>query len=136
MKKFIWISFAVLAALWTALVAITTEIVSWSFSLISSSQVGDVANGGLNLQVPLWLTPWVDQSTVNSFELSATYIAQWLNSILPNSIYVGDFLNVIIWLTWALVLFVMLIVAAVAHWFAANSIKSNPQNPSVHRNPI
>ena len=39
MKKIIWLGFAVLAALWTGLVALTLQLTDWVLATIASAQV-------------------------------------------------------------------------------------------------
>ena len=50
MKKIIWLTFAVLAALWTGLVAITLQLADWVLATIATAQVPGAA--------ALQSTPW------------------------------------------------------------------------------
>ena len=43
MKKIIWLTFAVLAALWTGLVAITLQLADWVLATIATAQVPGAA---------------------------------------------------------------------------------------------
>ncbi|WYX22659.1 hypothetical protein WJ969_17265 [Achromobacter xylosoxidans] len=84
MKKIIWIAFAVLAALWTGLVAITLQLADWVLATIASTQVpGATAIGSAQWEAPAWAAPWVDAGLIQSLQSGLVWLVDLLNQILP-----------------------------------------------------
>ena len=84
MKKIIWLGFAVLAALWTGLVALTLQLTDWVLATIASAQVpGATAIGSAQWAAPAWAAPWVDAGLIQSLQSGLVWLVQGLNQILP-----------------------------------------------------
>lgn len=117
MKKIIWLAFALLAALWTGMVAITLQLTDWLLGTIATTQVP----GNLALpdgwSPPLWAEPLVASGLLESLQGTLVWMAQTVNQILPFAGGLGTLISVLGWIVWAVVFAIMLAVALGLHWF-------------------
>ena len=71
MKTLIWVTFAVLAALWTGFIAMSAGMVGWLLSAVADGQIGQAAQTVAQWPVPAWLALWVDVGLLESLQVSA-----------------------------------------------------------------
>lgn len=119
MKKIIWLGFAVLAALWTGLVALTLQLTDWMLTTIASTQVPSAAAlGTAQWAPPAWAAPWVDAGLIQSLQSSLVWLVQGLNQVLPAASSLGAWITVLGWLLWGVIIAALLILALILHWLA------------------
>ena len=119
MKKIIWLGFAVLAALWTGLVALTLQLTDWVLATIASAQVpGATAIGSARWAAPAWAAPWVDAGLIQSLQAGLVWLVQGLNQILPAAGSLGTWIAVLGWLFWGFIMAALLVLALILHWLA------------------
>lgn len=118
MKKFIWLAFAVLAALWTGLVALTLQLTDWVLATIATAQVPGAALDTSQWVAPAWAAAWVDPAWLQSLQGGLVWAAQGLNQILPVAGSLGTLISVLGWIVWAFIIVALLVLALVLSWLA------------------
>lgn len=118
MKKLIWLAFAVLAALWTGLVALTLQLTDWVLATIATAQVPGAALDTSQWVAPDWAAGWVDPAWLQSLQGGLVWAAQGLNQILPVAGSLGTLISVLGWILWGFVIAGLLVVALILNWLA------------------
>ncbi|HEY9320299.1 MULTISPECIES: hypothetical protein [unclassified Achromobacter] len=118
MKKFIWLAFAVLAALWTGLVALTLQLTDWVLATIATAQVPGAALDTSQWVAPAWAAGWVDPAWLQSLQAGLVWAAQGLNQILPVAGSLGTLISVLGWIVWGFIIACLLVVALILNWLA------------------
>lgn len=118
MKKIIWLVFAVSAALWTGLVALTLQLSDWLLATVASAQVPGALANPVPWTPPAWAEPWVGPGLLESLQATAVWLMQGVNQILPAFGSLGTVITVLGWFVWGLVMVAMLAVALGLHWVA------------------
>jgi len=127
MKTFIWIVFAVTAALWTGLTYVSVEALDWVANLMSGDgKAGDWADLATNWSLPSWLLLWVDAQQVQALQLALVTAIEQLQGSWPG---LGKALGWIVpamWGVWFLSLLVLLLLAGLAHWLVGRQSRTLP----------
>ena len=120
MKLLIWVLTAFVALLWTGAAAMLSAAVNW---LAASS--ADPANRGAQAMaqwpVPDWLAVWLPPDVTEPLKAS---ISELLGSVVIATSWIAPmlgWLSPVIWVVWALVLALMLVLAGGAHLLAGRS---------------
>jgi hypothetical protein len=117
-RAIVWGVFALLAAGWTGLVAISVQITEWLLGMAASGQVGDVATAAGQWPVPAWLALWVDPAWVQALQAAWLGTVQWLGQVLPSGDGLMGWIAPLLWTGWALGLLCLLVPAVALHWLA------------------
>lgn len=104
MKKIIWLAFAVLAALWTGLVALTLQLTDWVLATIATTQVPGAVVDTSQWVAPAWAAPWVDPAWLESLQGGLVWAAQGLNQMLPFAGSLGTLITVLGWIFWGFIM--------------------------------
>lgn len=118
MKKIIWLAFAVLAALWTGLVALTLQLTDWVLATIATSQVPGAALDTSQWAAPAWAAGWLDPAWLQSLQGGLVWAAQGLNQVLPFAGSLGTLIAVVGWIFWGFIMVGLLVLAMILHWLA------------------
>ena len=118
MRAIVWGVFALLAAGWTGLVAVSVQITEWLLGMAASGQVGDVATAAGQWPVPAWLALWVDPAWVQALQTAWLGTVQWLGQVLPSGDGLMGWIAPLLWTGWALGLLCLLVPAIALHWMA------------------
>ncbi|MGS1009547.1 hypothetical protein [Achromobacter anxifer] len=118
MKKIIWLAFAVLAALWTGLVALTLQLTNWVLSTIATTQVPGTALDTSQWVPPAWAAAWVDPAWLQTLQGGLVWAAQGLNQVLPFAGSLGTLISVLAWIFWGFIIVGLLVLALILHWLA------------------
>ncbi|WP_439608200.1 hypothetical protein [Hydrogenophaga sp.] len=118
MRAIVWGVFALLAAGWTGLVAVSVQITEWLLGMAASGQVGDVATAAGQWPVPAWLALWVDPAWVQALQAAWLGTVQWLGQVLPSGDGLMGWIAPLLWTGWALGLLCLLVPAVALHWLA------------------
>lgn len=130
MKKIIWLGFAVLAALWTGLVALALQLSDWLLATVASTQVPGALANPAPWTPPAWADPWVGPGVVESLQTTLVWMMQGVNQILPAFGSLGTVITVLGWIFWAMVMVGLLAVAIGLHWLAGRrQQEAPPSNP-------
>ena len=123
MKTALWIVFALLAALWTGTALVSAELTGWLAATVASGAAGDVINNVGQWPVPAWLALWVDPAWLTALQGVWADAFTWLSGLLPATAgWAGALLGWVaplLWLVWAVVLGLMLLLAGGLHWLIA-----------------
>ena len=133
MKWLLWSVVALLALLWTGLVAVGAQLNDWLAGVVASGQVVDLARGAAHWPVPSWLALWVDPAWVALLQQVWADAFVWLSDGLPATAgWAGTVLGWVapmLWLVWALALGLMLLVAVGLHWLIARRAVASLSTP-------
>ncbi len=126
MKKIIWLAFAVLAALWTGLVALTLQLTDWVLATIATAQVPGAAIDTSQWVPPAWAAAWVDPAWLQTLQAGLVWAAQGLNQLLPFAGSLGTLINVLGWICWGFIIGSLLVLALILHWLAGKRQDAGP----------
>lgn len=114
MKTLIWGAAAVLALMWTVVVALMASIVDWlsTRSMDSSDWMGQVSQWPL----PPWLAPWLDPATARWLQEVASGSLRWLSDMTPHLQSALQWISPLLWVGWGLGLIALLVVSGAAHF--------------------
>ena len=120
MKLVLWLSFGLLALLWTGGAALVAGVTEWAAQLLASGGVVDWTRAAANVPVPAWIALWVDPQAVRFAQEAAQWALEVLGSMsaaLPTAGQLIGWLVPLVWLLWGLGLLLLLGLAAGAHWW-------------------
>lgn len=132
MRAIVWGVFALLAAGWTGLVAVSVQITEWLLGMAASGQVGDVATAAGQWPVPAWLALWVDPAWVQALQAAWLGTVQWLGQVLPSGDGLMGWIAPLLWTGWALGLLCLLVPAVALHWLAGRFGTSSALRSAPH----
>lgn len=138
MKWIIWSIGGVLAAVWTAALALVALVVGWAGDLLQ--RAGPAAPGepaaaaGLPAAWPAWvpdglqaaLAGWVDPATWAALVEGARQALAFGQSLLPAIGSVGGWIEAAVWGVWCLGMIALLVVAAISHGLLARRPAMRP----------
>lgn len=116
MKMIIWGMFALVALLWTGGAALLAQLVEWSAHGLSNGAGASVGVAATAMQMPSWLSPWIDASAWSATQEAAGALLSGLSGVLPT---LGDtvaWLVPAVWVTWALGLLALLGLTLAGAW--------------------
>ena len=120
MKLLIWILTAFVALLWTGAAAMLSAAVNW----LAASSADPAIRGAQAMAqwpVPDWLAVWLPPGVIEPLKAS---ISELLGSVVTATSWIEPmlgWLSPLIWVIWALVLALMLVLAGGAHLLAGRS---------------
>jgi hypothetical protein len=127
MKTFIWIVFAVTAALWTGLAYLSVEALRWIADLMSEGvKAGEWADLATNWSLPSWLLIWVDAQQVQALQLALVKAIEQLQGSWPALGKTLGWLVPLVWGVWALGMLVLLLLAGLGHWLVGRQSAPKP----------
>lgn len=121
MKTLIWVTFAVLAALWTGFIAMSAGMVGWLLSAVADGQIGQAAQTVAQWPVPAWLALWVDVGLLESLQAQWLQAVQWLSDVLPSAGALTGWVVPLLWLVWGVVGLCLLAAAGAGHWLVGRT---------------
>jgi hypothetical protein len=134
MKPLIWILCAVLLALWTGCIWVSTELFRWTVDLLSEGvKAASLLDLMSNWSIPSWLLLWVDAQQIQAVQLALVTWAGYLQGVWPGLGQAVSWIEPLVWGVWALGVLVLLLVAVGLHTLAARP--SGPQRPA-QRSPV
>jgi hypothetical protein len=116
MKVLIWFAFLLLAAFWTGLVMLTSQVSEWVLGSMASGQVTELAVSAGQIALPAWLALWIDTAWLKEMQTFGVSLVQWLGQVLPSADGLMTWINPLLWVGWGLGMLLMLVGAAAAHW--------------------
>lgn len=123
MKWLLWTGVALAALFWTGLVAVGAQLSEWLAAAVSSGQAMEVARGAAQWPVPAWLALWVDPAWVGLVQQAWADTFAWLSELLPATAGMAGavlgWVAPLLWVVWAVVLGLMLLLAGGLHWLMA-----------------
>ena len=126
-----WLTVLVLLALWSLGAWALQAITLWS-----AANAGALAGHGKvieDLQVPVWLTPWLPAGWVSAIKSAAMSMVPWVESALSHAPALGSGLSVAIWLLWGLGAALLLLLGALLHALVAMlRRRANPTRSAPH----
>lgn len=114
MKKIIWLSFAVLASLWTLAIWLLLRLSDWMLGAIASANLPGAA-----AQVPDWAEPWMAGPWMPMLQQMLLDLAQAVDAVLPMAGGLSAVIGVAAWIFWGCIMLGLLAVAAGLHWLAS-----------------
>lgn len=122
MKKLIWLSFVILAGLWTAAIMLVLRLSDWLLGVVAQTrlpadlpQVPALPQG---VPVPDWAAGWADSAWLVPLQQALMELARQLNSLLPMAGGLSSVIAVAAWIFWGLVMVALLALAIGLHWLA------------------
>lgn len=120
MKLLIWVLTAFVALLWTGAAAMLSAAVNW----LAASSADPAIRGAQAMAqwpVPDWLAVWLPPGVIEPLMVS---ISELLGSVVTATSWIAPmlgWLSPVIWVVWALVLALMLVLAGGAHLLVGRS---------------
>lgn len=118
MRTLLWGVFAVLAAGWSALVALSAELADWLLGAAGSGQATAAATAVAQWPVPAWAGQWVDPAWLQALQRLWIDAVQWLGDVAPSSEGLMGWITPLLWAGWGLGLLCLLLPAVALHWLA------------------
>lgn len=115
MRFLVWSIFVVLAALWTGASALLAAGLQWAAAALAGGTAADLAAALGNWQLPNWLMAWMDLGWLTSVQAVVVQLVDKLQAWWPNIGQAVAWLVPMVWLGWGLVLFLLLLLAVLAH---------------------
>lgn len=128
MKTMVWLAFVILAGLWTGMVALVAQIAEWLLAAMSSGQVTDLTTTAGQWPVPAWLALWVDPAWLQGLQVAAMELVQWIGQLLPAATGLMGWITPVLWIGWALVMLILIVLAVIGHWLVGR-MGSSPTQP-------
>lgn len=109
-----WLLVGLLAALWSLASWALHSVSMWTVTALGSQAEGLPTLGARlsDLQVPVWLAPWLPEGLLRSLGEWVDLIAPMLKSLLESMPALGDWISPLIWLAWGLGIFLLLLLGA------------------------
>ena len=117
MKVLIWSVAALLAAVWTGMVALTVQLSDWLLHAVAAAPLPGSSPGPLPL--PEWLTPWANAEWLAALQVVWMNGAQWLTQLVPGAGGLMAWITPLLWTGWALGLLPLLALALFLHWLVS-----------------
>ncbi len=115
MKIVIWLTGGLLTALWTGLALASAALVKFMGKAASSASGNAVGNWVAELDLPAWLSVWVDVGTLQLLINAAAELLRRLNDWGPGLADALSWLVPVIWTVWALGMLLLLALAVGLH---------------------
>lgn len=130
MKIALWITFAVLALMWTGTAALMAQLVQWSAAGLAAGAPDPAAAVAAVAAMPAWLAPWVDPAAWAAAQQSVHGVLHASMATLPVIGTAVGWLVPLVWLFWGLGLLVMLVLAGLGHWLIGRWQRRGPPGAS------
>lgn len=126
MTTLVWTVVAVLAAIWTGMAALLSQLAEWLVAALSSGQAGDVLAKAGQWPVPAWLAPWVDPGWVETAQASVLAGMEWLVGVMPAASSLLGWISPLVWVIWGVGMALLLVTGGGLHWLARHFQASEP----------
>ncbi|OZI72008.1 hypothetical protein [Bordetella genomosp. 12] len=122
MRKLIWLSFAVLAGLWTLTIWLLLRLTDWMLGAVAAASL---PTGTQAQPAPPWAGPLLDGPWMPMLQQMLLDFARAANAVLPMAGGLSAVIGVAAWLFWGCIMLGLLLVAAGLHWLAGK--KNRPR---------
>ncbi|MBA3058797.1 MAG: hypothetical protein KJ614_15070 [Gammaproteobacteria bacterium] len=123
MKALLWTGTGLVALLWTLMVAIMASLANW---LVGSA---DQAVGGLQTMsqwpMPAWLSLWMDPALLEPIKAMVVWGMDALATATPWLTPLLAWVAPLLWVVWALVMLLLIVIAVGGHLLASKLGRSN-----------
>lgn len=124
MKIVIWTLTALIATVWTGLVALAVQLTEWAIHGLASGQPGTGWWGQAPWPAPDWLAFWIDPAAVQALKTAWLAAWGWMAHNAPGLAGGLDWLLPLMWVVWGLVLLCVVAVAGLLHWLVVRTTAS------------
>lgn len=134
MKTLVWGITALLATLWTGLVALTHQLSGWLLGALNAAAFSQAAGtvGSLPLPpVPVWLSPWLNTPELAALQAFGVSLVQWMGAVLPSGDALMAWIGPLLWVGWGLGLLTLLALATLAHWLVTRMYTPAPLSRAI-----
>lgn len=122
-KLLVWAGAGLVGVLWTLMIAVTASLANW---LASST---DQAVGSLQTMsqwpMPAWLTLWMDPALLEPFKGIVVWGMDLLVAATPWLAPLVAWVAPMLWVVWALVMLLLLVIALGGHLLAGKLARAN-----------
>jgi len=128
MKAVLWLTFALLALLWTGGAALLAGLTDWAAGVLGSGAAVDWAKTAAQWPVPGWIALWVDPEAVRFVQEAALWALGALGTLadgLPVAGQLVGWLVPLLWLGWGLGIVVLLGLTAGLHWWLSRGAQGS-----------
>ena len=115
MKALVWIVFAVFALFWTGGAVVASELTRWTAEAVASGEAVELGRAATQWPVPDWMAWWVDPALVQAAQRALLWMLDTTSGFLPWAGAALGWLVPVIWVTWALGLLAVLLLAVGLH---------------------
>lgn len=116
MTTILWLLFALVALVWTGVIALGVQLADWALAGIASGQVaGAVAAAGERVP-PGWLGALLDPAALQALTEGLQAGLRWLSGVLPLADGLAGWAAFALWAIWAAGMLALLAVTALLHW--------------------
>ena len=123
MKALVWIVFAVFAVFWTGGTVVASELTRWLARTVASGEAVEMGRAVAQWPVPDWMAWWIDPALVQAAQRAVLWMVETGSGFLPWAGTALGWLVPVIWVTWALGLLAMLLLAAGLHVLVARAAR-------------
>jgi hypothetical protein len=116
MKALLWSVSSIFTLIWTAVAAVTAQIVGWAAQQLAASSTGALGDAVASLTLPGWLSPFVETATWNAWVQAIAGAATALERAFPALSGAIDWLVPIVWVGWGFGLLALLVLTFASHW--------------------
>ncbi|MES2926903.1 MAG: hypothetical protein V4843_08800 [Pseudomonadota bacterium] len=116
MRTIVWGVFAFLTVCWTAMVALSVQLVNWLLGAAGSGQATAAATSVGQWPVPAWAALWVDPAWLQALQAMWLDMVQWLGQVAPSSDGLMSWITPLLWTGWGLGMMCLLVPAIGLHW--------------------
>lgn len=116
MRWLIWVGFALVWGMWTAGVAVATQLLGWLASVLAAGDGASVAQAVQAIPWPAWLLASVNRAWLDALAAAVAQSWAWLTTVLPLAATVARWLVPLAWVVWGLVTAGLLAGAIGLHW--------------------
>ena len=123
MKALVWIVFAVFALFWTGGTVAASELTRWLARAAASGEVAELGRAVAQWPVPDWMAWWVDPALVQAVQRAVLWMVETGSGFMSWAGTALGWLVPVIWVTWALGLLAMLLLAVGLHVLVTRATK-------------
>jgi hypothetical protein len=128
MKLLIWAITGLVAVFWTLMVAISASLANW---LAGSTDQAVVGLQAISLwPVPAWVALWIDPVLLEPIKAMMVWGMNLLVTATPWLTPLLSWLAPLLWVVWAVVMLMLLVVAFAGHFLAGKL------RPAISRRPV
>lgn len=124
MRAALWLGFAVMAATWSGLGALTLGAAEWLTSAMASGQAQDILQQAGQMPLPAWLAPWVDANGLHALQAGLQWGVQMIAAALPASASLLSWITPLVWVLWGCGMLALLLLTAGLHWLIGRTRQS------------
>ena len=129
MKIVLWVSFAVLALLWTGGAALLAQLAQWSAQGLAAGGAASAGAAAAAVAMPAWLSPWLDAAAWAAMQEAVAAALAGLSGALPVLGSVVAWLVPAVWVIWGFGLLALLGLALAGAWALRRFTGTAPRSP-------